>query len=92
MTNETLNKSSFPRKWESSLLKYLGSRFRGNDKTILVQRFPNELPINCASALLAGERAYLPSPSGESLRGGRSRVGVLFPFTINPLGCTNERA
>jgi hypothetical protein len=31
--------SSFPRKRESSLLNWLGSRFRGNDIITLVQRF-----------------------------------------------------
>ena len=34
---ETLNKSSSPRRRESSLFIWLGSRLRGNDKTILVQ-------------------------------------------------------
>jgi len=46
----------------------------------------NELPINCASALLAGERAYFPSPSGGELARGQIEGGGAFPFYDKSIG------
>jgi predicted Zn-dependent protease len=62
---ETLNKSSFPRKRESSLLIWLGSRFRGNDKTRLIQYFPKTSWI-LALALFSGS-AHAANPFEQQL-------------------------